>query len=317
MIWMPQLLATCALTALLQTAPGPASPQQRVVVPRNIFDAKLLVGSCDRLVVARVREIQEFDREPGSLGQPTPPKIRIADLEVISAPFGSMSENLHVRLPEGATPAEVGVWPLGRNLLAADDDWNAFARIEKDLHADPLWMPSSKYEPWSMRTTANDREVLVPGWMLKTRAEANSKLVDRFASRWITVGELEAALADELTRSAPRTEAEIVSMGPGNWQVMIQGNGQGTLNMRPAFRWSDEQRARWEQAVVKFEFASMPNRVGSSPAPCSPVLVLSRVTAAGRRSVHYSGDGPRDGAPDPWGLRFAGLWAELRALVPN
>lgn len=315
------LLIATALSVPAIQSPPPDAQAKLASAERDTLNADLVLRGCDRLVVARVAKIQEFDRKPGSLGQATPPKIRIAELDTVIAPFGSMTERLLVRLPEGTTPPELGVWPLGHNLKFVNDDWDAFARAEKELHADPLWMPwSSNEAPWPTRSITGAQEVLVPGFAFgspREREYETDARADKPPSRWIKLKDLEGALAEELRRVSPRTEASIVSTGPSPWHAEVQGNGNGVFNRDTAFAWNDRQRVAWDQALATFDFAMMPTRVGSSTGPCEAVLVLSRVTSAGRRTVRYYGKAPRNGLPDPWGPRFEGLWDALLDQLPK
>jgi hypothetical protein len=317
------LLSLGASSAFAQD-PSPPNTKRAPVLSTQI-NADFLIRSCDRLVIARIGSVREFDRKPGTLGSLGTPKTRIAELDIVSAPFGSKTERVLVRIPEGTTPPELGAWPLGHNLLEGSDDWDGFARLKLRLHADPLWMPWPELEgPWPVRDSANGQEVCVPDRMFG-QAQDSTFAVIKPSPRWVAVRELESVLTAELSRITPRIEAEISTTGTGRWVVEVDGSGGGRLDSGTIFephepqrfQWSDAQRAAWKEKLATCKFAAMPNQVGNSEYPCSSVLSLSWVTREGRHTSQYYGPASRDGVDADWGPRFLDLWGALRAQVPK
>ena len=288
------------------------------------IDVRILLQACDRLVLARVASVREFDHHAPSPGEAAPARIRIAQLEVLEAPFGSLSERLLVRVPEGTRLSEsVALWPLGENRLSIEDNWDDFERISNDLDPDRIWMPVPGLNgPWLVRGSGAQREVQVGCAAIFTtdhELDPEQFAAEESATEWIPLQQLEVALLFELDRIAPRVEAEIATNGPSGWSAFVDRDGTGVGPDGRSFRWNEEERMRWNEAFALTEFAQLPRRLGTSHGPDEALWVMSLVTRAGRKTVTLQQYTPAAAIPvEVEGLRrMRELWKLLEAFVPT
>jgi hypothetical protein len=299
----------------------PQRAEVQVASARPI-DVRMLLQECDRLVLARIASVREFDHHSLSPGEAAPARIRIAQLELIEAPFGLLSERLLVRVPEGTRlPESVALWPLGENRLSIEDNWDDFERISNDLNPDRIWMPVQGLDgPWPVRGSGAQREVQVSCtaiFITDHDLDPEPSAAGESAAEWIPLQQLEGALRSELDRIAPRVEAYVASNGPSSWSAFVDRDGTGVGPDGSSFQWNEEQRVRWDQAIARVEFSTLPRWLGTSHGPDEPLSVMSLVTREGRKTVTLQQDDPVAAPPEEVEAlrRMRELWSLLQALV--
>lgn len=278
-----------------------------------VVDGQVIVSTCDRLVIARIKKVSEYDFVGGK------PSVRIAELDLMlsAQPFGSKWERVLVRLVDPGTPPELAYWPLERNVMLNERDWKVFPSIEPYLKTEQLWMPALGLNgPWPVQERDGSYKVHLPTSVIKGRVAAEDDQPKPVAMEWIPQGEVHRAVVAELTGIEPRTEALNAGGGPTSWTTTIDGQGRGNVN-GVKFQWTKEQRDAWSAALDEAKFATMPPSIGASSGPCGNVQTLSIVTREGRRSVRCYGPVKIAAVDRQWVPGFEKLWNMLRTAVPT
>lgn len=279
-------------------------------------DARAILDDCDRLVLARVKRMREFKR---SAARPESSIVRVAELEVVDAPFGSVKEKVFVRLPEQGAPPDLALWPLGQDLRLCDADWDDLPRIEKELLPDALWFPSIPLQgPWPVYERKGARRVSIPVVLVLPKStEAGGPPTK--ATMELDLEPVMTAVESELERTVPRIEASIATTGAGCWGVDIDAWKHGRLQCgsHASFEWNDAQRARWQAALDAARFSTLPAEIGASRTPCASIDVLSLVTREGRQTVRIMGSVVSTPEERAQLDRAQALWNALHELIPE
>ncbi len=286
--------------------------------------ARRIVAECDRVVLARVGTIREYELVAKSRVATDPTQLRVAELVVEEAWCGLPEEPIHVRVSLDWTPPEgIRVWGLEPARGIHLEDWKPVGAARETTVPHELWQRrASLGSPWPLRTTGAQREIELPPGLADSRSAMPSASSTMFATstrRWIDVEHMRADLACALETSSA-VSAEVVSNGPrGCWTVQVDDEGRGVTSYGRTFRWSAAQRAQWREAVELSRIERMPGLVGISTGPCLGSTSLTAVTRNGRRMVRSEGVGLEDETPAAREQldRFHELWRVLDSLLPR
>ncbi len=308
-------------------APGRSALQAPASMPdasTPSAGARRIVAECDRVVVARVGAIREYELIAKTRGATAPTKLRVAELVVDEAWCGLLAEPIHVRVSLDWTPPEgTRVWGLEPARGIHPEEWEPVAAARGTNVPQELWQRrASLGSPWALRATGLRREIELPSGLadsLSAVLPARPTVFAAPARRWLDVESLRADLARALETSSALS-AEVVSNGPrGCWSVRIDDDGRGVTSYGRTFRWTEAQRVQWREAIERSRFELMPGLVGVSTGPCLGSTSVTAVTRVGRRTVRSEGAGLKDETPAAREqlARFHELWRVLDGLLPT
>lgn len=306
---MPAVITTLA-ALLLAFAPVAEDPGPSAA-------ARQIVAETDRIVVARVTSIVEYEPGPDARTRGDLQRIRVGRLAVEDVWFGDPHEPLFVRLSPSFVPSDAtmvfGLEPA-RGIWI--EEWRRVGAKRPEPGPTELWQFRTRPGfPWALSGEGSKLEVDIPS-TFRVGAHAAP-----------TVGtkrrvDAEGARAD-LLRAIDASSSVVVkhvSNGPGGpGEIRVDDVGAGRIASGATFRWTESDRARWRSALELAGFAQMPPAISASPGPCLSWTEVTAVTRTGRRTVRHHGGGTTDGSGEALDRvrRYGELMRTFESLLPQ